>query len=365
MTEELEGTEAETTEESAAPETRVSVRDALEIAAEEHGVEDEEDGRGDTKPVTAKPEKQNQPQKPQRQISKGNIPQKATREIVQPKPESIPEPQTWSKEERAVFAQLPTEAQKAIVTREAQVLQAFRKIQSESEKLSARWREVNEAFEPQRDKLYAMGITEGNAVRRFLAWQNQMEKNPKEALSRFIASFGIKPEDLITHAQEQTQQQGYVDPRLDEVQKSVQEMRQMFEQQQQHARIAPIAHDIQAFKTQRDENGNLLRPHVDRFEPQIAQAAAQLRQAYPQASNLQILDAAYRWVIEQMTGALAPPAPQVQPQQLPTAVQQKANAARRAAGSITSTPGVNQAVPKQKPKGIRHALELAAEQHSA
>lgn len=344
---ETEETESQTTD---SKESGLSISDALDIAMEEHGVTEdgEEPASKPQKQAVADPKTAKQPAK-----------EALNQQTQAPEAESVGEPKWWTKDERKAFASVPPEVKKIILAKEQQMVDWAHRHQSSVAQAANRYKALDETFEPYRTKLMRHGLDDVSAMRRFLGWQDAMEKDPVGTLRELASTLGVSPENLM-----QTGQQEQEDPRFVEMQKTVQEMREMFEMQQRQAaesHQATIASDIQAFKTQTDENGNLLRPHVDLLEPQIAQLVAQYRAANPQASNYQILDAAYNQVMEQFGQTLIQPQVQQVQQSQMAAIQQKAQAARRASASLPSNSGSITA--PRKPKSTRDALDMAFETH--
>lgn len=337
----------------------LSISEALDVAMETHGVADDDAIQVDSKPDFTGGEKPAGSTKPATTPSdddsvEAQEPQAETAEV-------IGQPQWLTKEEKLHFAKAPPELKKVILANEQRAQEFVRRMQSETDRAANKYKELDEQFAPVRDRMYRQGISEGDAVRRFLTWQKNMEENPHETLREFIATFGLSPQDLV----EQPQEQGNRDPRLDEVLRKQQELEAWKAQQEQAVtmqRNQAVMSDIARFKSETDANGNVLRPYVEFFEPQLAKVAEQLRQAYPAASNYEILDASYKYIMDQTNQHLIQPHVSRAQSEEVTSIKQKAERARRAAGSISSTPGNGAST--YKPKGIREALDAAFEQHS-
>lgn len=349
--EETVETEEATSEGADSKESGLSISDALDIAMEEHGVSDDGEVGEKPSPTQAATTPASKPGKVAGKISTGQAPSQQA--------EQVGEPKWWTKEEKALYASVSPEVKKVILQKEQQMVEWAARHQSSVAQAANRYKALDETFEPYRNKLMRQGLDDVTAMRRFLGWQDAMEKDPVGTLREFISTFGITPEHLM-----QTGPQEQEDPRYSEMQRTVQELRELIEtERSQKAQYHQdtILSDIEAFKSEVDEQGNPRRPHVDLLEPQIAEMVKRFRAANPKASNYQVLDAAYNRVMEEFGQTLIQPqVQQVQQTQL-SAIQQKAQAARRASASIPSTSAPMAAA--RKPKSTRDAISMAMEMH--
>jgi chromosome segregation ATPase len=326
---------------------KVDIRAALEAAAQEHGVEESDDSpeaqepSADTKTDT----------KPKLDIGKAQ---------VQTSPEAqLEPPQFWTKEEKALFAKAPKEVQQAVLKHENQRNAWANKVATEIQPLKQKYKEIEEAFAPVKRQLDLNHISEGEATKRILTWQQYLD-NPEtrvQTFRDFLATYNLKPEDLV---QQESEEGSAYDPRVDELQKRLDEYEQKHTQTiqaQEAAQQQAFASTVQAWKNQTGEDGQPLRPNVDLFMHQIAQVGEQLMQAYPDRHLNEILDSAYNYVMDIANKRLVEP----KLGQVQQANQQRVNAVKRAGSSVVSTPSVGTV--QAKPKNMRDALETAARMH--
>lgn len=352
MVEEVLETEVETEAEDIEP--KLSIREAMEASAEELGTfDDEETG------TTSLPKREDKPapQKPvKQQISKAQKPTEEAKVSSEKPQDDIAPPQFWAAEDKAHFSTLSPEAKKAVLKYEQMRNQYVNRLGGEIANAKKEYAGIEEAFAPVKDQMARHGLTPASAAKRMMAWQTQIEKDPVPVLREFINSWGLKPEDLIQQDGEQ------VDPRLEElIQKQAQqdEIIRRLEQEKEDQLRGSLDQQVTFFKTEKDQNGNLKRPYVNFFEPQIAAVAKQLRSMYPQANNLQVLQASYDYVMQQHQQHIAPQAqPSVNPQQQQIqAIKEKTQKAKLAGSSISGSPGSGSV--KAKPTSIRGHIEEA------
>jgi chromosome segregation ATPase len=327
---------------------KLDIRAALEAAAQEHGME-EADDKAETPEPSTDTKTATRPQ-----TDLGKVKAQAPVQETQLEP-----PQFWTKEEKALFAKAPAEVQKAVLKHENQRNAWANKIATEVQPLKQKYKDVEEAFAPVKQQLDLNHISEGEAAKRIMTWQRYMD-NPEtrvDTIRQFLATYNLKPEDLI---QQEPEEGSAYDPRVDELQRRLDEYEQKAVQTteaQQAAQQQAFAGQVQAWKNQTGEDGQPLRPNVDLFMHQIAQVGEQLMQAYPDRHLNEILDSAYNYVMDIANKRLVEP----KLGQVQQANQQRVNAVKRAGSSVVSTPSVGTA--QAKPKNMRDALETAARMH--
>lgn len=293
-------------------------------------------------------------------------------------------PSAWTREARDVWAQVPPQAQAAIIKREQD-------IQNGVNQLRSHYNEIDEAISPYYDQIRTFNKTPGQAVAQLFAWFDALARNPDQAFPallksynfdprRLAAAYGFNPQTLqpdpkvrqqqAQQAQVQQNQQRFQDYIASLVQQQAQQyvapIQQRFEQEQTaktHEMLEYWARDKPYFEHVRMTMGHLLTP-----DPTTGQSVIPLKEGKVD------LDAAYEAacrmnpeINQQLWDAeLKRRDDERKAEELKKLQAQKAQAekAKRASSSLTSTaPGApatrNQPAPKSKGKSVRESLNEA------
>jgi hypothetical protein len=113
-------------------------------------------------------------------------------------------PQTWSKEERAIWNDLPEAARATINRREAASARGVHELRS-------RYQEIDTAVAPYSAVMKQNNVTAGQAINKLFAWHMELAGPNKVAAFRQLAqNFGVDPAALAGGGQyQQPQQQAY------------------------------------------------------------------------------------------------------------------------------------------------------------
>lgn len=268
---------------------------------------------------------------------------------VEAAPEPQPEPASDLPEYmpaklKAALSKVSKEVRDEFVAYDQQRTEWANKLHGESSKGKQIEQKMGEVYEPYRQKLAMAGIRDPlEATSRVLAWNEMLtsdnEDDAKRAFSILLRQRGWTPEDLLNDAQ-QDQDPNY-DPRIDEAFEAAKAAREELEEFKRGQAAEKANQEIATFRAGRDSTGAEREPLVRYFEPQIADALVQIRQARPEMSSQEQLHHAYEYVIGEArkSGILAAP-------------QQRAPAAKAlaAASSVTGSPGTA-VTAKRKLKG--------------
>ena len=212
--------------------------------------------------------------------SEGGEPQGATTVIHAP--------EHWSAEDREVFESLPSAAQQSWLRREKEYEQGIQKKAEESKPLL-------EAFGPYRDFLKMRGVDEPTAIRTWVAAQQMLDSDPVNGLklliqqfspdvqTKLLADFGLDPKS--------DDGEGYQDPETRKLQDELRQLRnqnQQIETQYRTERQQEAYARVQAFRDEKDANGNPAHPYFDEVQDKmrgllLSGAAQDLNDAYEQA----------------------------------------------------------------------------------
>jgi hypothetical protein len=251
---------------------------------------------------------------------------------------AIRAPASWSPAAKATFDKLPPEVQQAVAKREQEIDHGLRR---KSEEVK-RYEPLEQVLAPRRAQWAAQGMDEVHAVKTLLAAQDLLEKNPMQGLEFLARSYGVN----LNTAQPQGQPY-QAQPARDSHPEiaALKQQLQVLQSQVQTAQTAPIVSQIDAFQ---NDPANLYFENVrDDMAVLLHNGkASDLKEAYEMAC----------WMRPDIR-------PFLQTAQAPAApMQDKAAQARRAAVSVTGSPGQSR-IPKSNGSiedDIRAAFEEVA-----
>ena len=251
---------------------------------------------------------------------------------------AIRAPASWSPAAKATFDKLPPEVQQAVAKREQEIDHGLRR---KSEEVK-RYEPLEQLIAPRRALWAAQGMDEASAIKTLLAAQDLLERDPKQGLEFLARSYGVN----LNTAQPQGQPY-QAQPARDSHPEiaALKQQLQVLQSQVQTAQTAPIVSQIDAFQ---NDPANLYFENVrDDMAVLLHNGkASDLKEAYEMAC----------WMRPDIR-------PFLQTTQAPAApVQDKAAQARRAAVSVTGSPGQTR-VPKSNGSiedDIRAAFEEVA-----
>lgn len=279
------------------------------------------------------PEPAQEPEKPAEEGEKGPIrgpdgkflakdaekaqdtPQEPLSEVAEPPSQVVTRPpSSWSPAAKAAFADLPDDVKAAVAKREREIDAGLR---SKAEEVK-RYEPLEQAIAPYRQKWQVAGVDEAQAVKQLLAASDWLERDPANAIAYLARQYGVnvggQPQAQPQHPAQPNQGQP---PEFQQLQAEIARLRQQVEQASQ----APILSEVEAFKS---DPANLYFDNVRDDMALLIDAgkAKTLREAYDMACYMN---------------------PEIRPllMQAPAPVQQKAKVeqAKRAAASITGSPG--------------------------
>lgn len=275
--------------------------------------------------------------------------------------ESTQAPHFWSSERKALFSKAEPQLQKAIVEEVQKTEQWARGIAQEAKEAVQVRDELDKIFGPYDTKFRQIGATRLQVADRLMAWQDQLDENPVQAINKLLRSYNLSPEHLLHDGYEEP----YRDPAVDEQARRIQELEtqiQAITESAQGQRYQGVQSQIEKFINETDEAGNLLHPHVQRLEPQIAHQVKSLRASNPNASEYQLLKAAYDQVISEIESNFVQPKLSVVQNQNQKAEtdQRRAEQAKKAANAtLRGIPAPGAVSNRPKAKNVDEAMERA------
>jgi len=235
-------------------------------------------------------------------------------------------PEHWSASDKEAFNEQPTGAQEWMLKRHKEIEGDYtRKRQQESSQVRLA-ENVTDALSPFREEFSRAGLDEAGAVRQLASWHTALKNNPKQAIQELATTYGV---DLSADIDDTT------DPAMQPVLQEIGALKQHLSRQEQAAQqreLERISGVIQSFKSEKDESGNLLYPHFDKVEQDIAKLMesgiverGNLTEGYKQAVRLRGLEA---------------PAPKPKPAPPKEDQAEKVKRAKRAATGVKSSGAV-------------------------
>lgn len=264
----------------------------------------------------------------------------------------IEPPKSWASEKKAIFSQLPREAQEYVLQRETERDTFLTQKSEEASKAINESRSLKEAIEPFREQLELQGFSVPNAVRQLLTWHNFMEKNPAEALRRLAGTYNLTLEGIL-----QQQPARQVDPQIEELNRKLSAFEEYFANQQ-NSQISQqhlaLQQQVEAFRDEAGADGKPIRPFFAQAQNEMLTLIPAIRQANPNLSPQQVLAAAYDQAVyaNPETRKLVL---EMEEQKRVMANNEKLQAAKKAAVSIVGS-GMADAAKKQ-PDNLRNQLE--------
>lgn len=265
-------------------------------------------------------------------------------------PPSIEAPRSWSAERKALFAQLPPDAQAYIAQRESEAHTKITELGNEKGRIAKEYGELGQLIERERDSWANLGFTPSAAIGQMIATQRGLDANPVEGILRLCQSYGIHPAQLA-------QARPQVDPQIAALYQQMnflQEQLQSRDAMSEQAQLSQAEQLVQNFRNETDASGKRLRPHFETVEQELEPHLIAVMQQKPGISQRDALAEAYDRAVyaNPQTRELAFKERQAQQEaERAQALKQKASAG----SSLTGAPGAS--LVSNPPKDIRGLLE--------
>jgi len=210
-----------------------------------------------------------------------------------PKPEPDPEiapPEHWSQIDKDAFNDLPPEVRSLYLDKatslEKGYNEKFEKVASWQKEKAA----LDEVFAPMASELALYNVDRVDVIRRLAGAHQMLRYDPEGALRQLAAQYGAEYPFAGSDDDE-----GFLDPaaeqQITQLKQQVAQLQQGFQGfqgQYQSSQEAALQHQIDAFQSAKDADGNLKYPYFDTVRQQMGQligagAAQSLEQAYEMA----------------------------------------------------------------------------------
>lgn len=180
-------------------------------------------------------------------------------------PEEVFQPPAhWSSDEKETFKSLSPEAQQILINKEKQFQQGY---QERAQAIS----DIEKALEPYKQNLAYMGVDEATAIRTLFATHQRIMSDPANGILQLAQQFGILDQLRQQFAPDTDDE--FVDPEIKALRQQVQQLQSnlgQFQTQTQQGQQEALLAQIDSFKSQKDEKGDLIHPYFDQVRVQMA-----------------------------------------------------------------------------------------------
>lgn len=222
--------------------------------------------------------------------------QEASVEVTDPDPtpdspavETVSAPAYWTAKTKALFSSASPELQKALTEEATRQQQHMGRLANETQRAKSWETRVNsdfqnkEALDTHRATLKLLGVNdEIEELHRYRAWNSVIKSDPLSAVRSLIVQHGITPDELSGESFSEDQNQGAIDPRVDEIASELKRFREEQEQSKKSQQDAYFANQVNTWKSGNDSYGkpraefsSLYAPQIDSEWQQVLQEAGQ------------------------------------------------------------------------------------------
>lgn len=185
---------------------------------------------------------------------------------AEPQIEALTAPEHWPKDRQEAFSSVPRNIQDIWLAREKEVDQGFKSRGDELRDVKSRLDQYETVVGPLRQSLQLQGMNEHQWLGQMAAYTTALQNDPAGVIRAVANQYGVDLTSLGGGSDE------FVDPQIKALTDQITELKQQLSQtvqtqtqsvQQQHVQA------IEAFRDQKDTEGNLLHPHFDALTQDI------------------------------------------------------------------------------------------------
>jgi hypothetical protein len=211
--------------------------------------------------------------------------------LTTPPTEITAVPRSISPEHADKFKALPNEIKDWLLKVDEGQYRTFSKKMGEIGVKERRYRDLDDAVAPYEVEWAKHGVSVGQVINNYLAWEKSYHENPEKTLGEMAAEKGLTLETILGN------KDNVPSPELVELRKKVAQLESGYQDTQKQS-IAEynqsLNNDIESYATEAGQDGKPLRPHFDAVYKYMIPVAKAYREANPDAPERQILDAAYK-----------------------------------------------------------------------
>jgi len=294
----IDGQEQEDESEKEVEEIQSRESDSQEEEEQSDEIDEVSSNEGDDKGDGENSEESEESENDETSIEGRDISEDETDETVEDSEQeldTILAPEHWSAQDKEIFNDQPRDAQEWMLKRHKELEGDYtRKRQQESSQVRLA-ENVADALAPFEQEFSQAGLDHAGAVRKLASVHSGMKGSPIETLESLAQSYTGKTLAELAELESET-----ADPGSRAIQQQLGELKSHLSRQEQAAQqreLERISGVIQSFKSEKDESGNLLYPHFDKVEQDIAKLMesgmverGNLTEGYKQATRLRGLE---------------------------------------------------------------------------
>ncbi len=274
----------------------------------------------------------------------------------------------WSAKDKEILKTLPPEGRDLILRRHKEMEGAFTKKTQEHAAFRKEYEPVDKIFDPYRDQMRQSGYSPQTLIQAWANVEDRLMKGDGVAvvaglingykidLGKVAQALGIKPQQRAAQpgaedgAEAQPQQQIQLPPQL---MQEIQALRQRADAEDrrrqdesrgaQQAATQRVMTDIETFKSAQDDKGNLVHPHFDELETEMALLAKAAMDSRLPVPPLKELYEKAVWANPSTRDQAFAARDRAQQEKAAAEARAKTAKAKKAGSSVTGAPGSGQA----------------------
>lgn len=266
-------------------------------------------------------------------------------------------PASWAAEKKQQWAKVPRDLQEEIARVDLDTRRQLQRVSEEAAQVKRTWAEVEQTLAPRMEQFRAARVTPGQVFANFMQWQDKLDADPKSGLRELAQTYGLDIRQLAEEEAQRPQDPPYVREMRQQIQQ-MQGLLQNKQQAEQQAKAQAIQNELAFFASEKDAQGNLLRPYLDAVADDMAPILQTLRAQHPNASAKSLLEQAYSkaiWLNEQTREI------ELTKQRAASQSPERIERAKRASKLVNGHARANHS--ERRPDDIRGELEAAWAEH--
>ena len=204
----------------------------------------------------------------------------------QEKPTKTQEPETlnakehWTQEEKDYFAKLDNTGKKLFSDKYHNLESGFNKKFSEAADARKFFDEIKPLVAPYEQKLRSQGLSVSQGLQQLIAAQDFLDRSPDEGLAWLIQNYAVRDpkvvEKLLTRfgiKPSGDTEEEYESPSTRKLREELNQLKGYMVQKAQNEHLTvrqQIQQRVDAYRSEKNPDGTLKRPHFERLEPEMA-----------------------------------------------------------------------------------------------
>lgn len=255
-------------------------------------------------------------------------------------------PEHWSDEDKQAFMAMDDSGREWALRLEKN---AHKGIEEKSKEL----KKFRDAIEPYRHLIPA-GTDESKVIQNLMNAQSYLQRNPVEGIRWLMRSYGVDEKQFSPTDKGKTEDDPYVDPEIRALREEISALKDGATQNAENAhrqRQNALLAQINQFREETDDQGNLLHPHYNEVQGVMA--------GLLQSGRANTMDEAYEqavWALPEYRESIVEQQAREQAEREIAERAKKAESAKKAGKSVK---GKQSAKESKEPQSLRSSLEDA------